>query len=111
MDWVSGITQTSDSLSWGIYYLRAIGGFALVFFIPGFAWTLVIFAKLNIVERIVLSFGLSMAIVAMISYIPSKAFGLPITVSTVLISTAATVCIALALYALRRYRENRRGDQ
>jgi len=111
MDWVSGITQTSDSLSWGIYYLRAIGGFLLIFIIPGLVWTLVIFKKLHIIERIVLSFGLSMAIVAMISYIPSKAFGLPITVSNVLISIAATVCIALALYALRRYRENRRGDQ
>ena len=111
MDWVSGMTQTSDSLSWGIYYLRAIGGFALVFFIPGFAWTLVLFRELHIMERIVLSFGLSMAIIAMISYIPSKVFGLPITVSNVLISTAAIVCIALALYAVRRYREGRRGHQ
>jgi len=62
-------------------------------------------------ERIVLSFGLSMVIMAMISYIPNKAFGLPITVSNVLISTAAIVCIALALYAVRRYRENRRRYQ
>ena len=108
MDWVSSVMQTSDSLPWGIYYLRAIGGFALVFFIPGFTWTLVLFTKLNIVERIVLSFGLSMAIMAMISYIPSKVFGLPITVSNVLITTAAIVCIALALCAIRRYRENRR---
>ena len=111
MDWVSSVTQTSDSLSWGIYYLRAMGGFALVFFIPGFTWTLVLFRELHIMERIVLSFGLSMAIMAMISYIPSKAFGLPITVSNVLISTAAIVCIALALYAVRRYRENRRRYQ
>lgn len=111
MDWVSSMTQTSDSLSWVIHYLRAIGGFLLIFIIPGLVWTLVIFKKLHIIERIVLSFGLSIAVVTLIVFVPGIAMGVPITVSTVLISTAATVCIALALYALRRYRENRRGDQ
>jgi len=111
MDWVSGMTQASDPLSWGIYYLRAIGGFALVFFIPGFTWTLVLFAKLNIMERIVLSFGLSMAIIALVAYMPNKAMGIPITVANALISTAAVTGIALLLYALRKFQESRARNQ
>lgn len=111
MYWFASAMQTSDSLSWGLYYLRAIGGFVLIFIIPGFAWTLVLFTKLDIVERIVLSFGLSIAIITLIVYIPGQVFGLPINISNVLISTAAIICIALAIYAIRRYRESRLSYQ
>ena len=107
MDWTSSVTQTSDLLSWIVYYLRAIGGFALIFFAPGFSWTLVLFNKLDIAERIVVSFGLSIAIVTLVSYVPAKAFGLPISVPSVLISIATAVCIPLILYSIRKCRENR----
>ena len=43
--------------------IRGIIGFILVLFIPGFAWTLVFFKQLNVIERIALSFGLSIAVV------------------------------------------------
>ena len=107
MDWVYGMTQTSDSLSWGIYYLRAIGGFAIVFFIPGFTWTLVIFRELHIMERIVLSFGLSIAIVALIVLASNRVMGVSITAANTLISITAIISIALLLYALRKFQESR----
>jgi len=47
--------------------LQALLGFILVFFLPGFAWTLVFFQgrQINVIERAVLSFGLSIAIVTL----------------------------------------------
>ena len=70
MDWLSPIrelvagpapfSRTSQSL-------RALLGFILVFFLPGFAWTLVFFRgkQINVIERVALSFGLSIAIVTL----------------------------------------------
>ena len=47
--------------------IRALLGVILVFFIPGFFWTLVFFnhRQINNIERLVLSFGLSIALVAL----------------------------------------------
>jgi len=106
-----GTAQAFDLSVSVLYYLRAIGGFLLIFIIPGLVWTLVIFRKLHIMERIVLSFGLSIAIVTLVNYIPSKAFGLPITVSNVLISIAAVIGLALLLHALRKFQESRARNQ
>jgi len=107
----SGTAQAFDLSVSVLYYLRAIGGFLLIFIIPGLVWTLVIFRKLHIMERIVLSFGLSIVIVTLVNYIPSKAFGLPITVSNVLISIAAVIGLALLLHALRKFQESRARNQ
>ncbi len=46
--------------------VRAIAAFILVFLLPGFAWSLVFFKKnINIIERVTLSLGLSIALVAL----------------------------------------------
>lgn len=48
-----------------IEIIRALIGFILVLFLPGYAWSLVIFDKkeIDLIERIALSFGISIAIV------------------------------------------------
>ena len=46
--------------------IRVILASVLVFFLPGFAWSLVFFHKnINIIERIALSIGMSIALVTL----------------------------------------------
>ena len=55
--------------------IRMIIGIALVFFAPGFVWTLVLFRQITHLERLVLSFALSLALVTL------SIFGLNIVIN------------------------------
>jgi len=70
MDWLSPIRELFGFVFpflENVPILRAFLGFILVFFLPGFAWTLVFFhgKQINVIERVALSFGLSIAIVTL----------------------------------------------
>jgi uncharacterized membrane protein len=91
--------------------IRAILGFILVFFLPGFAWTLVFFSRrqINIVERLALSFGLSIALVTLTILALNLLFGVRITgFNAVLIILTITI-IPVVLYYLKKL-VKRRGD-
>jgi uncharacterized membrane protein len=68
--------------------LRAIVGFALVLFIPGYAASWALFPnhkEIDWVERIALSFGLSISLVVLSVFVINYAFEIPINlVSSVL---------------------------
>lgn len=82
--------------------LRALLGFIIVFFLPGFAWTLVFFKKLSIMERAVLSFGFSIAVITLSLLFLNKAIGIRITgLNSVLVIIAVTI-IPVAIYYLNR---------
>lgn len=82
--------------------IRAILGFILVFFLPGFAWTLVFFRQINPIERVALSLGLSIAIVTLSILSLNKLVGVRITgFNSVLIIMMVTI-IPLAYYYLKR---------
>ena len=83
--------------------VRAILGFILVFFLPGFAWTLVFFKRVNIIERIALSFGLSIAAVTLSIIVLHVLFGLRITGANSLLIIIVITIIALVLYLLKRF--------
>ena len=83
--------------------IRAILGFILVFFLPGFAWTLVFFSRLNIIERIALSFGLSMAAVTLSIIVLHVLLGMRITGINALLYITVITVIAFGLYLLKRY--------
>jgi len=84
--------------------IRGILGFILMFFIPGFAWTLVFFRQVNVLERVVLSFGLSIAVVALSILILNKLIGIRITgLNSVLIILVITV-VPIVVYYLNRLR-------
>lgn len=87
--------------------IRAILGFILVFFVPGFAWTLVFFRRVNIVERVALSFGLSIALVTLSIFVLNVLFGLRITGANALLAIIVITVIALGLYAIKRFRPRR----
>lgn len=70
MDWLSPVREFFGFVFpflEDLTILRALLGFILVFFLPGFAWTLVFFQgrQINVIERVALSFGLSIAIVTL----------------------------------------------
>ena len=91
--------------------LRAILGFILVFFLPGFAWTLVFFSKVTIVERLALSFGLSIAIVTISIIILNVLLDVKITGGNALFIIFFLVIIPLAIYYLRRFLGSRPPEQ
>ena len=74
-----------------------------MFFLPGFAWTLVFFRgrQINIIERLALSFGLSIALVVLSIMALNLVIGVRITgLNSLLIIVAVTV-VPLIYYALR----------
>ena len=89
-------------LTEGLPAVRATLGFILVFFLPGFAWTFVFFNRINILERIVLSFGLSIAAVTLSLIVLHVLLGMRITGTNSLLIIIVITIIALVLYALKR---------
>ena len=83
--------------------VRAILGFVLVFFVPGFAWTFVLFSRVNIIERVALSFGLSIASVTLSLVVLHVLFGLRINVANSVLTIIVITIIALAVYLLKRF--------
>jgi uncharacterized membrane protein len=83
--------------------LRGIIGFIVVFFLPGFAWTFVFFCKVSVIERIVLSMGLSIAIVTLGVLVLHVLFGMKITGSTSLITIAIIIVAGVITYFIKRY--------
>ncbi len=84
--------------------IRVILSFILVFFLPGFAWTLVFFSRrqINIVERLALSFGLSIAMVTLSIFALNRLIGIRITgVNAFLIIIAVTI-VPVAFYYLKK---------
>ncbi|MFA5308774.1 MAG: DUF1616 domain-containing protein [Dehalococcoidales bacterium] len=89
--------------------LRAVGGGILVFFVPGFAWTLVIFKKIHLLERIALSIGFSIALITLSLVVLNIIFDLDINLTNSLITIAVLTVIPGGIYLFQRYR--RRGPK
>ena len=82
--------------------IRALLGFILVFFLPGFAWTLVFFKQIKVVERIALSFGLSIAVVTLSILASNVLLGVSITGFNSLLIIVVITIIPILFYYLRR---------
>ena len=95
-------------LGWAIPFLdnvpviRAILGLILVFFLPGFAWTLVFFKQINIVERIALGIGLSIALVTLSILALNVLLGIRITGLNALLVIIILTIVPVAIYYLKR---------
>jgi len=119
VDWLSPLRELSGAIFPILEHLpviRAVLGIILVFFLPGFAWTLVFFRQINVIERIALSFGLSMAVIILSVLFLNMMVGGRITgFNSALIIIAGTI-IPLAFYYLSRLargresRENRKSQ-
>jgi len=113
MDWLSPTKELFgfafpilESLS----IVRAILGFILVFFLPGFTWSLIFFRQINAMERVALSFGLSIAVVTLSLFSLNRLAGMRITgFNSVLVIIVITILPVIAYY-LNRLIRRRRGS-
>jgi uncharacterized membrane protein len=87
--------------------VRAILGFILVFLVPGFAWTLVFFKKVNIVERIALGIGLSIALVTLATIVLNIIFHVKINGFNALVTIIVLTLIPVGIYLIQRYRRRK----
>ncbi|GAH47798.1 unnamed protein product [marine sediment metagenome] len=112
MDWLFPIRQIFEfafPFLERVPIIRALLGFIIVFFLPGFAWTLVFFKQINLIERIALSFGLSIALVTLSILTLNILLGIRITgLNSLLIIIVVTV-IPVAYYYLRRVIKSKFG--
>ena len=93
--------------------LRAILGIIFVFFLPGFVWTLVFFSRVNILERIALSLGLSIASMTLSIIVLHVLFGMRINGANSLLTIIVITIMALAVYLLKRLitRQSKASDE
>ena len=78
--------------------VRAIIGILLVFFLPGFAWTLVFFKEFQFLERLVFSFALSIVLVILTIIFTNFVFHIRITGLNSLLTIIVITVIPLAIY-------------
>ena len=113
MDWLSPIRDLfgfAFPLLEDAPIIRAILGFILVFFLPGFAWTLVFFKQISVIERMVLSFALSIVIVTLSLLLANRLIGIRITgFNSALVIIVVTIVPVVAYY-LNRLIRRRRGN-
>jgi len=84
--------------------IRAIFGGIFILLLPGLAWSYVFFSRkdINWVERIALSFGLSIALVSLAVFLLNKLFGVGINLLTFALVVVSLTALAIALAFLRR---------
>ena len=105
MDWLSPVRQIFEFVLpffERLPVIRALLGFILVFFLPGFAWTLVFFKQIKLIERIVLSFGLSIAIVTLSILALNLLLGVSLTGLNSLLIIVVVTIIPILIYYLRK---------
>lgn len=85
--------------------LRETMGFILVFFLPGFCWTLVFFSgkRVSVVERVALSFGISIALVTLTIFAMNKLAGVEITGVSSLAAILVLIVVPLIWYGIKRF--------
>jgi len=87
----------------GLPVLRAVLGIILVFFLPGFAWTLVFFRQINIIERVALSIGLSIVTVTLSILAIHKILGMKINGTNAILVIIFITVVPIAIYFISRY--------
>lgn len=88
----------------GLTLLRMVLGAALMLFLPGLAWSFVFFRRgqIDVVERIALSFGLSIAISTLSLLIMVILFGMKLTGLNVGLVVTVLTIIPVAILSLNR---------
>jgi len=97
------LSQIGQLLSGPLLIPRAVLAIILVFFAPGFAWTLVLFRKLELPERLALSVGLSIALVTLSILGLNAIFKVPVSGLNALVTILLITFIPLVWYGLLRF--------
>ena len=80
--------------------IRAVLGIIFVFFVPGFAWTLVLFKQITHLERLVLSFALSLALVTLSMLGLNAVINMSITGLNAFLTIFFLTIIPLVIYSI-----------
>ena len=99
---ISNIFEFAFPILDRIPFVRAVLGFIIIFILPGLAWTLFFFKKLHIIERLALSFGLSIAIATLSVIVLHVLFGTNITGFNSLLTIVIIIIIPLACSYLKK---------
>ncbi len=91
---------------------RVIIAGTMMFFLPGFAWTLVLFnnRQINLPERFALSVGISITIVTLAILALNMVFNISITGTNSALAISAITIIPLAWYFLKRNFLRKKND-
>lgn len=101
------LQQFGQLLAGPLFILRVALAIVLVFFAPGFAWTLVFFRKLDLPERLALAVALSIALVTLSILVLNAIFKVPISGLSALIIILLITAVPLIWYGLRRMLGNK----
>ena len=107
MDLLNTVKQTLDfslPLCEPVPFLRAVLGLLLVFFLPGFTWTLIFFRRLVVIERVVLSAGLSIALVTLAVCALNLLLGIEISGRNSLLTIIVIAGVPVIPYCILRFR-------
>ena len=86
----------------GAPWLRAGLGIILVFFLPGLAWTFVFFDRVNILERLALAIGLSIASVTLGVIVLNVLFHVRINGTNAVLTIFVITVVGAAIYLIKR---------
>ncbi len=112
MDWLSPVEDLAGfafPILERVPVIRAILGFILVFFLPGFSWTLLFFRQINILERVALSLAMSIAIVTLSLFIVNFLFKVPLTGLNTVLIILFLIILPVFLYYLNKFVRRRRN--
>jgi len=114
MDWLSPIREVFEFIFpffERLLIIRAMLGFILVFFLPGFAWTFIFFRRINVIERVALSLALSIVVVTLSLLLVNGLVGIRITgFNSVLVIIVVTILPVAAYYLIRFIKRRRDND-
>ena len=111
------ISPIKELFNWAVPVLdsmpviRAVIGIILVFFAPGFVWTLVLFKRITHLERLVLSFALSLALVTLSILGLNIMINMRITGLNALLIILLLIIIPLIIYLAQKYVHKRKTRQ
>lgn len=74
-------------------YVHLIVASIFILIAPGIAWSYIFFKDVNILERIVLSFGMSIAMVSLTIYILNSFFGVKINLLNMVVVVSFLISI------------------
>jgi uncharacterized membrane protein len=116
MDLMDGITPIKELVDWAIPILdnvpivRAVLGIVLVFFTPGFAWSFILFKRISRIERLVLSFALSLSLVTLSILGLNMLISMRVNGFNALLTILFLTVIPLIIYFTRKYIQKRKTE-
>ncbi|MFC1921250.1 DUF1616 domain-containing protein [Chloroflexota bacterium] len=110
MDWIKEIFSFVFPFLESVPVVRAILGFILVFFLPGFAWTFVFFRRIKVLERILVSFALSIVMVTLSILFANWIFEIAVTVYNTVLIIIIVCVLPVGIYYLLKYIKRRTGE-